>query len=201
MKYAPRRIGKNKRTCCVCNATFFAFPSSGNTTCGTKNCAMEARKNMGRRHGDSRSRLHNIWCGMKSRCLNNERYKHLTVCDDWQTFEPFRDWAMAAGYMENLEIDRQDNTKGYGPENCRWATRVQQMQNTGIRTRRNKTSRYKGVQRMPSLKKNQWRAIVTQDKKPKHLGLFATEVEAALEYDKWAKVAYGEFANLNFKEE
>jgi hypothetical protein len=200
MKYVAKQVEQNKRTCCVCDAVFFAFPSSGNKTCGALTCSVEARKNRGKRHGDSYTRLHAIWCGMKSRCLNNKRYRHLTVCAAWQTYESFRDWAMLSGYTDALEIDRKENTKGYCPDNCRWATRVQQMQNTGIRKHRNKTSQYRGVQRMPHLKTKPWRTIATHKGKPKHLGLFETEVEAAKAYDAWAKIEFGEFANLNFKE-
>jgi hypothetical protein len=40
--------------------------------------------------------------------------------------------AMAKGYADDLSIDRIDNTKGYHPGNCRWATAVQQNQNRTI---------------------------------------------------------------------
>jgi hypothetical protein len=37
---------------------------------------------------------------------------------------------MKATYAENLEIDRIDNDKGYLKSNCRWATRLQQVNNS-----------------------------------------------------------------------
>ena len=82
-------------------------------------------------------RLYAIWRGMISRCYNpNEscyqRYggAGIAVCDDWlHSFEAFRDWAKTNGYDDALSIDRIDGKKGYSPENCRWATPLQQTRN------------------------------------------------------------------------
>ncbi len=90
-----------------------------------------------RKHGMRETRLYNIWCGMKRRCLNKSdaaypRYggRGITICEEWiESFEPFMVWAMANGYDKKLTIDRKDNDKGYTPENCRWATYAQQNRN------------------------------------------------------------------------
>lgn len=82
-------------------------------------------------------RLYAIWNGMIFRTNNPnslayERYggAGITVCDEWlHSFEIFRDWAKANGYYEGLSIDRIDGKKGYFPENCRWATPLQQTRN------------------------------------------------------------------------
>ena len=52
------------------------------------------------------------------------------VCDRWRaSFENF--WAdMGETYQPGLTLDRTDNAKGYGPENCRWADYKTQMRNT-----------------------------------------------------------------------
>lgn len=34
----------------------------------------------------------------------------------------FFDWALANGYEHGLEIDRENNDKGYKPSNCRFVT-------------------------------------------------------------------------------
>lgn len=89
-----------------------------------------------RKHGESTSRLHYIWSAMKSRCSNPnvERFENygkrgISVCDAWQDFIPFRDWAIANGYQEGLQIDRIDNDGNYEPSNCRWVSREQQARN------------------------------------------------------------------------
>ena len=89
------------------------------------------------RHGETRTRLHNLWLSMKARCQNpnNKSYHNyggrgVTVCDEWSnSYESFRDWALANGYADNLSIDRLNNDMGYSPDNCRWVTFHQQQNN------------------------------------------------------------------------
>jgi len=117
----------------------------------TKSCGcIRKEKPNSQKHGKSNSRLYIAWTNMKSRCYNykNKDYKHygekgITVCDEWlNQFQTFYDWSMKNGYREDLTIDRIDNSKGYNPNNCRWVTIKEQLNNYS----KNHLVNYKGQQ-------------------------------------------------------
>lgn len=195
-------------TCKTCGKEFLVSPSY--VAKGKKYCSRKCYHPMTLlTHGMSGTRLHDIWCGMWRRCRSKKPFfvkyysgRGIAVCKEWEKFEPFRDWAMANGYADDLELDRKDNDAGYSPENCRWATRVQQMANTRKRANA-KTSKYKGVS-AHSQNKGTWIAQICTGKngpgKPTNLGSFKSEIEAAKAYDAAAREHFGSFANTNFKE-
>jgi hypothetical protein len=74
------------------------------------------------------------WDAMIQRCTNPKREKYATygargikVCDRWKRFANFL--ADMGERPEGTTIDRIDNSLGYEPSNCRWATRKQQHAN------------------------------------------------------------------------
>ena len=97
----------------------------------------------------SKNRLYRIWLNMKQRCNNpnNKDYAHygnrgIKVCTEWEnSFDSFRDWAIENGYAAELTLDRKNNDRGYCPDNCRWATRKEQVNNRS----NNLTFTYKGI--------------------------------------------------------
>lgn len=73
---------------------------------------------------------------MKQRCQNprcrvyhNYGARGITVCEEWQKFEPFCEWALENGYQKGLDLDRRDNDGNYSPDNCRWITRRENVNN------------------------------------------------------------------------
>ena len=121
--------------------------TSGRTqSCGCYNRARSSSAHT--RHGESDTRIYNIWRKMKSRCATKigRTFKDyggrgITVCQEWlDSFEAFRDWALENGYRDDLTIDRKNNDGDYCPENCRWITNQEQQNNR----RDNHLLEYKG---------------------------------------------------------
>lgn len=152
----------------------------------------------------SERRLRRIWRLMLKRCncpgaRTYERYgcRGIRVCEEWAAdFRKFEAWAIASGYSDLLEIDRRDSDGNYEPTNCRWATRAQNIQN--IKKQHGYTSQYKGVHKAKYGKP--WCAMIKVNGVKINLGSFGSEVDAAKAYDLTARVAFREFAVLNFPE-
>ena len=104
-------------------------------SCGCYNveCLVKRHK----KHNMAGTKIYKVWTGMKKRCYNKNEpmYKNygargIVVCDEWiNNFESFYNWAMKTGYKEGLSIDRIDYNGNYEPNNCRWATQIQQQNN------------------------------------------------------------------------
>lgn len=86
--------------------------------------------------GGRKIRLYRIWQHMVSRCYDpgvkeypNYGGRGILMAKEWWEFEPFRDWALANGYQDDLWIDRRDNDDHYVPENCHWVTPAENLRN------------------------------------------------------------------------
>lgn len=141
------------------------------------------------KHGMSGTRIYRIWRDMKARCdcpssTNYVNYgaRGITYCDAWKDFMTFHDWAMANGYSSVLTLERKDNSLGYNPSNCVFATKVEQQCNR--RSFKNSTSEYLGVYLTAQ---KTWAAKVKVSGKNVHLGCFKTELEAAQFRDDYIK--------------
>jgi hypothetical protein len=86
-------------------------------------------------HGKSETRVYGIWLHMRGRCLvpTNHRYplyggRGITICERWMTFQNF--YEDMGDPPPGMSLDRIDNSRGYSPDNCRWATQRQQVHNS-----------------------------------------------------------------------
>ena len=123
---------------CLCDCGNAKIVTSSNLRSGaTKSCGCLAKECSAERsvtHGMTGSVEHRTWTSMLSRCRNpkdhnfrNYGARGIRVCDRWTKFENF--FADMGKRPNNCSLDRIDNEKGYGPDNCRWAVFVEQASN------------------------------------------------------------------------
>lgn len=96
-----------------------------------------------RKHGCYLRAGYNSYNAMVSRCTN-ERHKDyhrygargITVCERWLVGDEVKSGIecffedMGDRPSPLMSIEREDNSLGYAPENCKWATPAQQARNT-----------------------------------------------------------------------
>lgn len=88
----------------------------------------------------TRDPAYNVWKKVRARC-NNPKDDHfkwygakgVSVCNRWNDFRSFRA-DMGERPSAKHSIDRIDNSKGYEPGNCRWATQQEQNRNRAANT-------------------------------------------------------------------
>lgn len=133
--------------------------------------------------------LYITWSGMMGRCHseNHIRYKDyggrgIFVCERWLAFENFANDMWPKPFPE-ATIERKNNNLGYNPENCTWATQVEQGHN--CRIRKDNTSGCIGVVR---LKNGAFNARYDYKKIRYNLGVFNTVIEAIAFRDKFIEL-------------
>jgi len=101
--------------------------------------------NMSRVHGMRHTRIYKVWCDMKARCNNKSRKdfayyggRGITHDPRWDEFELF--YLDMGDPKPGESLDRIDPDGNYYKSNCRWATKLEQANNT----RRNHYLTYQG---------------------------------------------------------
>ena len=158
-------------------------------------CTKCSRKNRKTGHGDAKKtskyhRLYRIYLGMKQRCYNpkNDSYIHygassITVCDEWfNDYLKFKEWAIPAGYTDDLTIERIDVSEGYSPSNCTWLTISDQAFNKRVICSKNKSG-YKGVSWNVGYSK--WEVSIGINRIITKIGYYFDKLEAAKAYDSY----------------
>lgn len=137
----PVEIRPNRHVvyACTCDCGSLIEASSSNLRSGhTRSCGCynrDATSAANRTHGRSKTRLYGVWRQMMGRCYlstapNFKWYgaRGIRVARRWHKFENFL--ADMGERPEGMTLDRVKVDKGYGPSNCRWATRQEQARNT-----------------------------------------------------------------------
>jgi hypothetical protein len=123
---------------CICGVERYVskehLVAKNSVSCGCVKAALTSIRV--KTHDKSKSLVYKVWGSMKQRCQNSRDKNYpsyggrgITVCERWQKFENFY-VDMGSPPFEGASLDRIDNSKNYALENCRWATRSQQMNNT-----------------------------------------------------------------------
>lgn len=128
---------------CVCECGREATVSAGSLRFGgARSCGCLQRdlaSMCSKKHGESRvnTREYRIWRIIKSRCTNTRLRSYaayggrgIQMCREWaESYERFL--ADMGRSPPGTSVDRIDNSRGYEPGNCRWATREIQAHNKG----------------------------------------------------------------------
>jgi hypothetical protein len=197
---ALRDVGKNKdgrfiwECMCDCGSITRVLSNSlkdGHTqSCGCLN--KEIVSIIKTKHGHSNALEYEIYKSIIQRCTNerNKQYsdyggRGITICERWMNSVENFIADMGPRPSTKHSVERKDNSKGYSPENCKWATTVEQSRNRRIRI--DNSSGVHGVSW--NNRDKRWIANISVNKKVISLGSFK-ELEKAVGARRQAEIEY-----------
>lgn len=168
---------------CICSCGNIRKTTTGELNSGKAvSCGCRRRTTNTRllsTHGKTYTPEYVAWQHLKARCNNPNDIQYINyggrgiqVCDKWiNSFEAFYS-DMGTKPIGKYSIDRRNNNGKYSPDNCYWATDIEQANNKRVR----KTSKtgISGVTR----KGFKWQARISKNAKEYSLGIFADFFEA-----------------------
>lgn len=126
---------------CVCGATVSVsmhhFVHGKTKSCG---CYREANaRGKFQKYNPIVPGIYSSYKAMISRCYDKSSKSYsnyggrgVIVCDEWKMdYQSFLDWALANGWKEGYEIDKDSKGDGmlYSPESCCWVTKMENNRN------------------------------------------------------------------------
>ena len=135
-----------------------------------------------------RSIEYNAWGNMLKRCYNKKEiekyptYRDCYVCDEWHNFQNFAEWyTEQKGYDENYELDKDlliSGNKVYSPDTCMLAP--SQINSLLLDCGARRGEYPVGV--CYDKKLGKFKAQISIDGKPRHIGFFKTVEQASEAY-------------------
>jgi hypothetical protein len=125
---------------CMCDCeTLFVTRSNSLQSGRTQSCGclrQELIAQLNKTHAATNSREYRAWQDMKTRCYNSNRPMYvyyggrgISVCARWQ--RSFAAFLLDMGPCpDGYTLERRENADNYEPDNCRWATSMEQANNT-----------------------------------------------------------------------